>query len=353
MVDGITTTLNCAHGLGRLCFNREIMIVNLIPFDSCNNTINDSLATRGVVEDAFLYQEFRSILASYDVLCFLVVPKREQKITSVRINSSTIIQSSLISTCPEEGGEIYNNNQMKTSPIHENSARGNNNNISEDSNKVVLLPALMTTVNENRIWEFIRFAERLSMHKRTRLKKHDWKNCRSQHCEEVWEQSSHSSESTGQRHSSVYDHYSSMKVESSEDKKESSTFATLMRIADDDYNNTVKDYKRRDICTFLDKIKLESSRKRHRANQLAKNNIKTTTTSTKSHHQPPLIEKNKDSKVVIGRESLDTFLTNSLSWGKPRQITVTTIDSDSSLTSPCSLSSFSSSSFDEEGYLSC
>lgn len=62
MLEGPTSTLECAHELGRLCQGRSL-VVNLIPYNATN--VKDKL--RCPSEDHL--QEFRRIVASYDVFC--------------------------------------------------------------------------------------------------------------------------------------------------------------------------------------------------------------------------------------------------------------------------------------------
>jgi hypothetical protein len=62
-VEGKTSSLECAHQLGRLCENRHL-VVNLIPYIIHNNA-NDE---RGCPKPAHI-KEFQSIVASYGAIC--------------------------------------------------------------------------------------------------------------------------------------------------------------------------------------------------------------------------------------------------------------------------------------------
>lgn len=62
MLEGPTSSLECAHELGQLCQNRQLL-VNLIPYNSTN--VKDKLQCPSEEH----MQEFRRIVASYRVFC--------------------------------------------------------------------------------------------------------------------------------------------------------------------------------------------------------------------------------------------------------------------------------------------
>jgi len=283
----------------------------------------------------FIFHEFKTIMASYDVHCFII---QDKEIPPFSVTTNSAIQS--FTTCYQEEEREENDNNHITTAIQEQNVE-NNQKKNDNSEPTRSRSSSITTANNNRnVWEFLQCVERESIKKRNRVQKLVRTHNR-QHYQERrlrWEHSSCASGSTGERHRSSYYH-SPIKS----DEKESSTLATLLRIADDDNKTKNYDYTRRDIWKFLDKVKLETSRKKDRAYQLANN-----TDYCCYHHQPP--PPPPDNSKAVGR--LDAFLTSCCPWDKLRQITVTTVDSDSS-SRRSSFSSFgSSSSFDEKEYLS-
>lgn len=62
MLDGTTSSLECAHQLGKLCENRQLL-VNLIPYNQTD--VKDAL--RCPSEDHM--KEFQNIVSSYNTLC--------------------------------------------------------------------------------------------------------------------------------------------------------------------------------------------------------------------------------------------------------------------------------------------
>merc|ERR1719266_312438 len=65
MLEGPTSTFECAHQLGKLCENRPQIVVNLIPYNQTN--VQDVLNCPSEKHT----KEFQNIITSYGVLCYI------------------------------------------------------------------------------------------------------------------------------------------------------------------------------------------------------------------------------------------------------------------------------------------
>lgn len=119
-VTGETSSLECAHQLGKLCENRQL-VVNLIPYNATD--VKDKLQCPPLEH----VQKFRDIVASYGVFCTIrrtmgadiasacgqLVQKTQEKDVSADTGAATVDIEDIVAGVPGTAAKV-NNAQRQT-----------------------------------------------------------------------------------------------------------------------------------------------------------------------------------------------------------------------------------------------